>query len=70
MSQSRSMSAIETVASTFLGLSVAYLTQVLVFPMFGIVISHSSHAAIVAIFTGVSLVRSFLIRRFFNWMDA
>jgi hypothetical protein len=62
------MSVVETTSSTLIGLGVAYLTQMLVFPLFDIEIPHSSHAAIVAVFTFVSLVRSFLVRRLFNWI--
>jgi hypothetical protein len=60
------MSAVETAASTAIGLMVAYCTQVLVFPLFGIEIPHSSHVAITAIFTAASVVRSYLVRRLFN----
>lgn len=68
MSQSRKMSAVETVASTFIGLVVAYATQMLVFPLFGIHVPHTTHVAMVTIFTLVSIVRGFAVRRLFNWI--
>lgn len=68
MSQSRKMSAVETVVSTLIGLGVAYATQMLVFPLFGIHVPHTTHAAMVAIFTLVSIVRGFAVRRLFNWI--
>jgi hypothetical protein len=60
------MSWIETCCSTAIGLAVAYLTQVLVFPLFDIHVSRQSHMKITAIFTIVSLIRSFAVRRLFN----
>lgn len=64
--QSRKLSFIESFCSTLIGLGVAYLTQVLVFPLFGIHVEHRTHVALVAVFTCVSLVRSYFVRRLFN----
>lgn len=66
MSQSRRMSAIESVVNVVVGLLVAYSTQVLVFPLFGLHATVGEHIAISAIFTAVSLVRSYALRRVFN----
>ena len=48
------------------GYGVAMVTQALVFPVFGFYASVSQHAGIALIFTVVSLVRSYALRRFFN----
>ena len=64
--QSRRLSLIEAVANVAVGLLVAYATQVVVFPMFGFHATPGQHAAITAIFTVVSLVRSYALRRIFN----
>jgi hypothetical protein len=40
----------------------------IVFPLFGIHIPMSSNIAIGIIFTFVSLVRSYVLRRLFNWV--
>lgn len=53
---------------TALGYTVALLTQLLVFPLFGLEVSLSSNLLIGAIFTVVSLIRSYFVRRLFNWM--
>lgn len=66
MSQSRTMSAIESVANVAVGYGVAVATQAAVFPLFGIHATAADHLAIGAIFTVVSLARSYLLRRIFN----
>jgi len=63
--QSRRLSLIEAVANVAVGLGVAYGTQVVVFPLFGFNATTGQHVAITAIFTAVSLVRSYAIRRIF-----
>ena len=64
--QSRLGSFIESLANVVLGYGVAVGAQILIFPLFGVVIPLSSNLAIGIIFTLVSLVRSYLLRRLFN----
>lgn len=64
--QPRTHSLIESIANVAIGLGVAVATQIAIFPMFGIVIPLSSNLAIAAIFTVVSIVRSYAVRRLFN----
>ena len=64
--QSRLMSLIESLANVAIGYSVALATQILVFPLFGLEVPLSSNLAIGAIFTVVSIARSYLVRRLFN----
>lgn len=66
MSQSRLGSMIEAVANVAIGYGVAVATQVVVFPWFGLHASMSDNLLIGAIFTVVSLVRSYTLRRLFN----
>lgn len=66
MSQSRTHSAIEAVANVAAGYGVAVLAQVVFFPLFGIHIPLRDNFAIGGLFTVVSLVRSYLLRRLFN----
>lgn len=66
MTQSRTMSAIEAVANVAVGFGVAVATQMAVFPLFGLHASVGDNLAIGAIFTVVSLVRSYALRRAFN----
>lgn len=66
MKQSRLMSLIEAVANVAVGYGVAVMTQLLVFPWFGLPARVSDALAIGAIFTVVSIVRSFALRRLFE----
>lgn len=66
MSQSRILSAVEAVANVAVGYGVAVATQVAVFPLFGLHVPLSDNLAIGAVFTVVSLVRSYALRRLFN----
>lgn len=66
MTQTRTMSAVESVANVAIGYGVAVATQAAVFPLFGIYASVGDHLAIGALFTLVSLARSYLLRRLFN----
>lgn len=63
--QSRLMSGVETAVSTGIGFAVALLTQILVFPLFDLHPSLGENIAITWIFTGVSLLRGYVVRRLF-----
>lgn len=64
--QSRRMSAIESAANIIVGYLVALLAQLTVFPLMGIPITLSQNIIIGLIFTAVSFVRSYTLRRVFN----
>ena len=64
--QSRSASLVEACTNVLVGYLLALLTQRLVFPLFGIATTLPIEAAIAALFTAVSLVRSYLLRRLFE----
>lgn len=66
MRQSRLMSFVEAVANVVVGYGIAVLTQFLVFPLFGLSATISQNLAIGAIFTVISLARSYLLRRLFE----
>ena len=68
MRQSRLMSLVEAVANVAVGYGVAVLTQMLVFPLFGLRTTVPENLAIGAIFTVVSLARSYALRRTFEAM--
>jgi hypothetical protein len=52
------------------GYVVAVLTQIAIFPMFGLVLSVADNLVIGGIFTAVSLLRSFALRRLFEGVRA
>ena len=66
MSQSRIASLLEAITNVGLGWLVALATQLLAFPLVGIEASLQQNLLIGAIFTAVSLARSYLLRRLFN----
>jgi hypothetical protein len=66
--QSRKMSFVEAIINVAIGYGVAISTQILVFPLFGIYIPLSDNLLIGAIFTVVSIARTYCVRRLFNWI--
>ena len=66
MKQSRLMSLAESLANVLVGYGVAVATQILVFPLFGLAVSISENLMIGLIFTAVSIVRSYALRRGFE----
>ena len=66
MTQSRTMSLVEAVTNVLVGYGVAVTTQMLVFPLFGLHATLQENLLIGLIFTAVSLVRSYLLRRAFE----
>lgn len=67
MSQSRKLSLIEAGANVTLGYLIAVATQGIVFPWFGLKVSLGDNLAISAVFTGLSLLRSYALRRLFDY---
>lgn len=66
--QSRRMSLLEAVANVVIGYVLAVMTQIAVFPMFGLWPTLKENLVLGAVFTGVSLLRSYCVRRVFeNW---
>jgi len=66
MKQSRLMSLVESVANVIVGYGVAVVTQILIFPIFGLHATLAQNLQMGLLFTGVSIIRSFLLRRLFE----
>jgi len=66
MKQSRAMSLVESVANVIVGYGVAVMTQILIFPIFGLHTTLAQNLKMGAIFTIVSIARSFALRRVFE----
>ena len=66
MNQSRAMSMVEAVANVIVGYGVAVVTQILIFPVFGLHTTLAQNLKMGAIFTVVSIARSFALRRVFE----
>jgi len=70
MKQSRAMSMFEAAANVIVGYALAIATQLAVFPLFGIEAALGEHLAIGLAFVGVSLARSYALRRLFERIRA
>ncbi len=66
MKQSRLMSLVESLANVLVGYVVAVVTQMAVFPLFGLAVTVTENLLIGLIFTVVSIVRSYALRRGFE----
>ena len=64
--QSRRMSLVESIANVVVGFGIAVLTQIAVFPIFGLHVSLADNLFIGLVFTFVSIARSFALRRMFQ----
>lgn len=66
MKQTRAMSLVEAIANVVVGYGVAVVTQIVVFPLFGLHPTLAQNLRIGVAFTVASLVRSFTLRRIFE----
>lgn len=70
MKQSHTASLVEAAANVLVGFVFAITTQVLVFPLYEFHADWREHASIAGIFTAVSLLRSYSLRRAFEaWRE-
>ena len=65
MIQSRRRSLIEAFTNVVVGYALALATQIIVFPWFGLHTSLGDNLALGAVFMGISLLRSYALRRLF-----
>lgn len=68
--QSKSHSLLEAVAGTAIGFVVALTSQMVIYPAFGMTVSFRTNLALTTVFTAISVVRSYFVRRLFNWWHA
>ena len=66
MKQSRIMSLVEAVANVIVGYGVAVVTQILIFPIFGLHTTLAQNLKLGLVFTVVSIGRSYALRRLFE----
>ena len=64
--QTKYQSLIESLTNILIGYLTALLSQVLIFPLFDIYVSLQDNILIGLYFTIISLLRSYLVRRYFN----
>ena len=68
--QSKKRSFIEAVTNVLVGYLVAVISNLIVLPLFGYQVSLFDGFAIGVVFTAISLIRSYVIRRLFNKYDS
>ena len=64
--QSKKQSFIESLTSTTIGVIIGIVLNLTILPIFGYPVSLSDSLWISVIFTIVSIIRSYIIRRWFN----
>lgn len=64
--QSKKHSFIEAVSNTIISYWLSILVNVFLFPMLDIEVSFTKNCIIVAVFSIVSIIRNYFIRRYFN----
>lgn len=64
--QSRLMSVTEAITNVLVGYCLAILVQIVVFPVFGLPVTPSQALGIAVIFSLVSVLRSYALRRMFE----
>ena len=64
--QSKKQSLIESLTSTTIGIIIGIVLNLTILPIFGYPVSVVDSLWISLIFTAISVIRSYIIRRFFN----
>ena len=64
--QTKKQSAIESLTSTTIGIIIGIVLNLTILPIFGYPVSVSDSLWISVIFTVISIIRSYIIRRWFN----
>jgi hypothetical protein len=66
VSQTRKGSITEAITNTCIGFAINYTANLLIFPLFGMHISLANNLLMGFIYTGISIARSYVLRRVFN----
>lgn len=64
--QTKKQSLIESLSNVAVGFLIALATQIIIYPLMGVQLSMSVNVLATSIFTVVSIVRSYCVRRMFN----
>jgi hypothetical protein len=64
--QKKKHSLIEAITNTAIGFVVSFMVQLIIYPALDIPVRFEQNVIITTIFTGVSILRGYLVRRFFN----
>ena len=66
MNQTKIHSIIESLTQTIIGLITSIIVQVIIYPLMGIPVTFKQNLIITAVFFIVSIIRGYIVRRYFN----
>ena len=66
MAQNKKQSFIESVIQTAIGLTTSFIIQLVIYPLMNIPVTIGQNITITLVFTIVSILRGYIIRRYFN----
>jgi len=66
MAQTKKKSLIESLVNTLSGLVISFLIQITIYPIMGIPVKLHQNIIITFVFFIASIIRSYVVRRFFN----
>jgi hypothetical protein len=66
MSQTRLGSSIETASNIAIGFAINFVCNLIILPMFGFDIHPGAAFTMGLVYTAISVVRSYMVRRWFN----
>lgn len=66
VTQTKVQSFVESLANTSVGFGINYCANLVVLPWFGFQVSYSQAALMGVVFTVISVVRGYVVRRYFN----
>lgn len=67
--QSKKRSLFESITNVIVGYGIGVLSYSIVLPWFGVETPTSTILQIGVIFTIISIIRSYILRRIYNWID-
>lgn len=69
MGQLRRHSAVETLTSTAVGYAVSFIANAALLPLFGFSPNTLQNLSLTTVYTAISLIRGYSLRRLFNWLE-
>jgi len=67
--QSKFQSAVEVISGLLIGFTVSVIAGRVLYPLYGLKVGLGANITLTLWFTGLSLVRGYLVRRAFNWLQ-
>jgi membrane protein implicated in regulation of membrane protease activity len=64
--QSKLESLTEAIINTFIGFVIAFISQLIFFPIVGVDVTLGQNFLLTVLFTLVSIIRTYVVRRYFN----